>query len=142
MRLDGHRARQSLIGLSAHCANSYIPHVQHIIQYICAAGCRNLQCALSPIKLSGLMSTMHCSDDKIEHIFKLREPNLMKLLRQVVMILSWTLMLGEAAKPHYNKYCRPQEFDHEHIYTRESANFTRTANDLNHNIRSYFQYNS
>ena len=30
MRLDGHRARQSLIGLSAHCANSYIPHVQHI----------------------------------------------------------------------------------------------------------------
>ena len=36
--LDGHRARQSLIGLSAHCANSYIPHVQHIIQYICAAG--------------------------------------------------------------------------------------------------------
>ena len=42
MRLDGHRARQSLIGLSAHCANSYIPHVQHIIQYICAAGCRNL----------------------------------------------------------------------------------------------------
>ena len=42
MRLDGHRARQSLVGLSAHCANSYIPHVQHIIQYICAAGCRNL----------------------------------------------------------------------------------------------------
>ena len=26
--LDGHRARQSLIGLSVHCANSYIP--QHI----------------------------------------------------------------------------------------------------------------
>ena len=42
MRLDGYRARQSLVGLSAHCANSYIPHVQHIIQYICAAGCRNL----------------------------------------------------------------------------------------------------
>ena len=43
MRLDGHRARQSLIGLNVHCANSYIPHVQHIIQYIlCAAGCRNL----------------------------------------------------------------------------------------------------
>ena len=43
MRLDGHRARQSLVGLSAHCANSYIPHVQHIIQYTCAAGCRNLK---------------------------------------------------------------------------------------------------
>ena len=28
MRLDGYRARQSLVGLSAHCANSYIP--QHI----------------------------------------------------------------------------------------------------------------
>ena len=42
LRLDGYRARQSLVGLSAHCANSYIPHVQHIIQYICAAGCRNL----------------------------------------------------------------------------------------------------
>ena len=27
MRLDGYRARQSLIGLGAHCANSYIPHV-------------------------------------------------------------------------------------------------------------------
>ena len=38
MRLDGYWARQSLVGLSAHCANSYIPHVQHIIQYICAAG--------------------------------------------------------------------------------------------------------
>ena len=25
MRLDGYRARQSLVGLSAHCANSYIP---------------------------------------------------------------------------------------------------------------------
>ena len=35
MRLDGYRARQSLVGLSGHCANSYIPHVQHIIQYIC-----------------------------------------------------------------------------------------------------------
>ena len=35
MRLDGYRARQSLVGLSAHCANSYIPHVKHIIQYIC-----------------------------------------------------------------------------------------------------------
>ena len=34
--LDEHRARQSLVGLSAHCANSYIPHVQHIIQYMCA----------------------------------------------------------------------------------------------------------
>ena len=32
MRLDGHRSRQSLIGLSVHCANSYIPHVQHIIR--------------------------------------------------------------------------------------------------------------
>ena len=42
MRLDGYRARQSLVGLSAHCANSYIAHVQHIMQYICAAGCRNL----------------------------------------------------------------------------------------------------
>ena len=42
MRLDGYRARQSLAGLSAHCANSYIPHVQHIIQYTCAAECRNL----------------------------------------------------------------------------------------------------
>ena len=31
MRLDGYRARQSIIGLSVHCANSYIPHVQHII---------------------------------------------------------------------------------------------------------------
>ena len=41
MRLDGYRARQSLVALSAHCANSYILHVQHIIQYICAAGCRN-----------------------------------------------------------------------------------------------------
>ena len=28
MRLDGYSARQSLIGLSVHCANSYIP--QHI----------------------------------------------------------------------------------------------------------------
>ena len=46
MRLDGYRARQSLVGLSAHCANSYIPHVQHIIQYICAAGCRNLHSVL------------------------------------------------------------------------------------------------
>ena len=36
MRLDGYRARQSLVGLSAQCANSYIPRVQHIIQYICA----------------------------------------------------------------------------------------------------------
>ena len=35
MRLDRYRARQSLVGLSAHCANSYIPHMQHIIQYIC-----------------------------------------------------------------------------------------------------------
>ena len=42
MRLDGYRSGQSLVGLSAHCANSYIPHVQHIIQYICVAGCRNL----------------------------------------------------------------------------------------------------
>ena len=42
MRLDGYRARQSLVGLSARCANSYILQVQHIIQYICAAGCRNL----------------------------------------------------------------------------------------------------
>ena len=25
MRLDGHRARQNLVRLSAHCANSYIP---------------------------------------------------------------------------------------------------------------------
>ena len=50
-RLDGYRAIQSLVGLNAHCANSYIPHVQHIIQYICAVGCRNLQCALSPTKL-------------------------------------------------------------------------------------------
>ena len=25
MRLDGYRARQSLVGLSAYCANSYIP---------------------------------------------------------------------------------------------------------------------
>ena len=39
MRLDGYRARQSLVGLSAHCANSYIPHMQHIIQYVCAVGC-------------------------------------------------------------------------------------------------------
>ena len=31
MRLDGYRARQSLVGLSAHCANSYIP--QHIRTY-------------------------------------------------------------------------------------------------------------
>ena len=35
MRLDGYRARQSLVGLSAHCANSYIPHVQHIIRICC-----------------------------------------------------------------------------------------------------------
>ena len=42
MRLDGYRARQSLVGLSAHCANSYIP--QHICTVQCAArvGCRNL----------------------------------------------------------------------------------------------------
>ena len=32
---DGHRARQSLIGLSVDCANSYIPHVQHIIRICC-----------------------------------------------------------------------------------------------------------
>ena len=31
MRLDGYRARQSLIGQSVHCANSYIHHVQHIM---------------------------------------------------------------------------------------------------------------
>ena len=42
MRLDGYRARQTLVGLSAHCANSYIPHVQHIIEYTCAVGCRYL----------------------------------------------------------------------------------------------------
>ena len=30
MRLDGYRSRQNLVGLSAHCANSYIPYVQHI----------------------------------------------------------------------------------------------------------------
>lgn len=58
------------------------------------------------------------SDDKVERVFKLDEPYLMKLLRQVVMILSWTLMLGEAAKQHYNKYCRSQEFDHEHIHVK------------------------
>ena len=32
MRLDGHRARQSLIGRSVHCANSYI--LQHIHIYV------------------------------------------------------------------------------------------------------------
>ena len=31
MRLDGYGARQSLIRLSAHCVNSYIPRVQHIV---------------------------------------------------------------------------------------------------------------
>ena len=30
-RLDGYRAKQNLVGVSAHCADSYIPHVQHII---------------------------------------------------------------------------------------------------------------
>ena len=68
MRLDGYRARQSLVGLSAHCTNSYIPHVQHIIQYIyaCAAGCRKrivIQCihklsigfpSLSTMNIAGL----------------------------------------------------------------------------------------
>ena len=34
------------IGLDEHCANSYIPHVQHIILwYICTVGCRNLHSA-------------------------------------------------------------------------------------------------
>ena len=48
MRLDGYRGRHSLVGLSAHCANSYIPHVQHIIQYICAHVCVVL-CSSSPM---------------------------------------------------------------------------------------------
>ena len=26
---------KSLIGLNVHCANSYIPHVQHIIRICC-----------------------------------------------------------------------------------------------------------
>ena len=58
MRLDGHRARQSLIGLSAHCANSYIPHVQHIIQYICAAECRNLH-SVHSVQLNSVLPYAH-----------------------------------------------------------------------------------
>lgn len=69
----------------------------------------------------GLVLQNPRSDDKVERVFKLDEPYLMKLLRQVVMVLSWTLMLGEAAKQHYNKYCRPQEFDHEHIHVKVQA---------------------
>ena len=43
MKLDGYRARQNLVGLSAHCVNSYI--LQHIrimhvlyVQYMQDAG--------------------------------------------------------------------------------------------------------
>ena len=32
MRLDGHRVRQSIVGLSAHCANSYIPQYVPVLQ--------------------------------------------------------------------------------------------------------------
>ena len=37
MRLDEYRARQSLVGLSAHCANSYIPHActAHYTVHMC-----------------------------------------------------------------------------------------------------------
>ena len=33
-RLHGYEDRQSLVGLSEHCANSYIPHAQHIIRMV------------------------------------------------------------------------------------------------------------
>jgi hypothetical protein len=55
------------------------------------------------------------SDDKIECVFKLDEPHLMKLLRKTFMILSWTLMLGEAAKPHV-QVCTRQELNHDDFH--------------------------